>query len=223
MGIESPREPAPSLAWDAASVSLAGGMPPENSIDVAPLFAVAEILVGHTCGVAERLCAEVARITDQRATLHVHPRQPVLRSGTRLAEGARQLPVEFNGWGYGSLLVDPDPSDPAAPALPDAVSRGLACTCGAILYLLDQAALVEVLSQHLPTQLPEHLTPRQREILLLMLQGLSDDEIVAALHITPETLKKHRHQLYGRLGVHRAQDVLLAAHQARLVSYLALE
>jgi DNA-binding CsgD family transcriptional regulator len=104
--------------------------------------------------------------------------------------------------------------------LPEPQAHELASTCGAVLYLLELAALVQVLSQHLPTELPEQLTPRQQEILDLILQGLSDEEIVEALRITPETLKKHRHQIYARLGVHRSHDVLLAAYQAHLGSYL---
>jgi DNA-binding NarL/FixJ family response regulator len=140
----------------------------------------------------------------------------------RLPEGARQLPVEFNGWVYGAVVVHPDPADMAMPGLPEAQARELASACGAILYLLELAALVQVLSQHLPAELPEHLTPRQHEILDLLRQGLSDEEIVEALRIAPETLRKHRHQIYARLGVHRSQDVLLAAHHAHLGSYLTV-
>src|SRR5207245_1330466 len=96
---------------------------------------------------------------------------------------------------YGSVAILPDPTDTARLGLPDALAHELARACGAILYLLEQAALVQVLSQHLPAQLPELLTRRQGEILVLMAQGFDEDEIVETLQIAPETLKKHRHQI----------------------------
>jgi two-component system, NarL family, nitrate/nitrite response regulator NarL len=50
------------------------------------------------------------------------------------------------------------------------------------------------------------LTPRQRQILALLDQGLSNKEIARALRITVPTVKNHVHNLLGRLKVrHRWQ------------------
>jgi DNA-binding CsgD family transcriptional regulator len=196
------------------------------SIDIAALLALAESLAeslgGQTHVIADRLCEKVAVITDERACLEICTAHMLRRLTARLPEGARLVPVEFNGWVYGAVVVRPDPVDKDMPGLPEPQAHELASACGAILYLLELTALVQVLSQHLPTELPERLTPRQHEILDLILQGVSDEEIVEALRIAPETLKKHRHQIYARLGVHRSHDVLLAAYQAHLGSYLTV-
>ena len=221
MAIEHHDEPAQTPGRNPRT------MPPapsaaDESIDIAALFDLAESLAGQMYGVADRLCEEVSAITHGRARLQLRPQQHSGQPSVRVPEGARQLPVGFDGWVYGSVAILPDPTDAARLGLPDPLAHELARTCGAILYLLEQAALVQVLSQHLPAQLPELLTRRQGEILVLMLQGFGEDEIVETLQIAPETLKKHRHQIYARLGVHHLHDVLLAAHQAQLMSYLTV-
>jgi DNA-binding CsgD family transcriptional regulator len=223
MATEPRDEPAQTPSWNPQMMPPPPGARGDGaSIDIAALLALAESLAGQMHGIADRLCEKVTAITDGRACLQICPAQHVHRASTRLPEGARLVPVEFNGWVYGAVIVRPDPADTAMPGLPEPQAHELASACGAILHLLELAALVQVLSQHLPADLPEHLTPRQQEILDLILQGLSDEEIVEALRIAPETLKKHRHQIYARLGVHRSHDVLLAAYQAHLGSYLTV-
>lgn len=46
------------------------------------------------------------------------------------------------------------------------------------------------------------VTPRQREILALVADGLTNGEIAAALEISPETVRKHLENAYAQLGVH---------------------
>jgi len=56
-----------------------------------------------------------------------------------------------------------------------------------------------------------HLTPREREVLGLLTQGLELDEIANRLVITPKTVAKHIEHILGKLGVHsRVQAVALA-------------
>jgi two-component system, LuxR family, response regulator FixJ len=61
------------------------------------------------------------------------------------------------------------------------------------------------------------LTDRQRELMSLFAQGLSQKEIAAALDLSPRTVEKHRARLNQRLGTHRLSDYvhlnLLAAGQ----------
>jgi len=65
---------------------------------------------------------------------------------------------------------------------------------------------------HLRATVPrDYLTTREREILLLMAQGLSAPEIAARLFISTATVKTHQHHIYERLGVHdRAAAVAVA-------------
>jgi hypothetical protein len=60
-------------------------------------------------------------------------------------------------------------------------------------------------------------------VLVLIARGLSDEAITATLHIAPETLRRHRYDLYQRLGVHTAPDLLLAAYRYGLISSVTPE
>ncbi|WP_346300497.1 helix-turn-helix transcriptional regulator [Halomonas sp. BM-2019] len=45
------------------------------------------------------------------------------------------------------------------------------------------------------------LTPRERQVAALMVQGFTPEEIATRLAITPGTAKNHRKRLYARLGI----------------------
>jgi len=57
------------------------------------------------------------------------------------------------------------------------------------------------------------ITPRDREILDLLLLGRSNNEIALALKISPRTVKMHLYKLYSRAGITestRGKRILLA-------------
>ena len=45
------------------------------------------------------------------------------------------------------------------------------------------------------------LTPREREVLQLISEGMSAPEIGKRIHLSPTTVKTHLHTLYEKLGV----------------------
>lgn len=192
------------------------GEPP----DLASLLAVAERMLGTWDGVGDRFQREVGLLTQQRAVLRLHPAERARIVRSELPADARLHRVEFAGQVYETLAIMPDAHEPSMPAQLDANAQQLARVCGALLCLLEQAALLRVLSQHLAPELLQPLTQRQREVLELIARGLSDDEIVEALHISPGTLRRHRYDMYARLGIHDAHDALLAAYQYGLLSYI---
>jgi PAS domain S-box-containing protein len=56
-----------------------------------------------------------------------------------------------------------------------------------------------------------HLTPRQHEVLHLLADGASTNEIAAQLHISRETVRNHVRALLRGLGVHsRVQAIVVA-------------
>ena len=62
------------------------------------------------------------------------------------------------------------------------------------------------------------LTPRQREVLLLIARGLSNSEIEAELGITRATCRSHITALLARLGARDRAQLVIAAYESGLVS-----
>lgn len=63
---------------------------------------------------------------------------------------------------------------------------------------------------------PLALSPRLRQILALIAQGLSNDQIAADLALSPNTIKFHVRTLYARLGVHnRVEASIVYAQMTR--------
>ena len=62
------------------------------------------------------------------------------------------------------------------------------------------------------------LTPRQREVLLLIAKGLSNSEIEAELGITRATCRSHITALLARLNARDRAQLVIAAYEAGLVS-----
>lgn len=63
----------------------------------------------------------------------------------------------------------------------------------------------------------DHLTPRQREILRLVAQGLTNREIADTLKISVRTVEVHRFNLMRRLRVRNVAQLLRQALLMRLL------
>jgi DNA-binding NarL/FixJ family response regulator len=57
---------------------------------------------------------------------------------------------------------------------------------------------------------PQNLTPRQHDVLKLIVRGLSNKEIARSLNVAEGTVKIHVAPLFGKLGVHRRAAVAIA-------------
>ena len=68
-------------------------------------------------------------------------------------------------------------------------------------YVKRLLAAFDVAPHQEQQALPEALTEREIEVLELMAAGLTNREIAEALFISPETVKKHAGNIYGKLGV----------------------
>jgi DNA-binding NarL/FixJ family response regulator len=62
------------------------------------------------------------------------------------------------------------------------------------------------------------LTPREREVLLALAEGLSDREIAQRLFVSKDTVHTHMVNLLGKLGVDSRMQALLFAVKAGLVT-----
>ena len=57
----------------------------------------------------------------------------------------------------------------------------------------------------------EPLTPRELEILALLAQRMTAKEIAQKLVVSDQTVKRHRVNIYQKLGVHTRRDAIAAA------------
>ncbi len=64
----------------------------------------------------------------------------------------------------------------------------------------------------------EPLTEREREVLTMVGRGASNDELAAALYISPHTAKTHVKRLMTKLDVHDRAQLVIAAYETGLVT-----
>ncbi len=77
----------------------------------------------------------------------------------------------------------------------------------------------QVLIHRATHQSPGHdLSPREREVLALMVQGLSNPDIADRLVVGRSTIKFHVSSILGKLGVQSRTEAVAMAVQHRLVS-----
>ena len=64
---------------------------------------------------------------------------------------------------------------------------------------------------------PDHLTPREKEILLMITQAMSNELIADKLFISVQTVRNHIKNIYDKLQVHSRTQVVIKAFKDRLV------
>ncbi|GAA1615041.1 response regulator transcription factor [Actinoplanes couchii] len=86
-----------------------------------------------------------------------------------------------------------------------------------------QALITQFLDQPAPpapgtaAALLDQLTGREREILALVAQGLSNDEIAERLYVSPLTAKTHVNRAMTKLGARDRAQLVMVAYQSGLV------
>jgi two-component system, LuxR family, response regulator FixJ len=109
-----------------------------------------------------------------------------------IVSGQRDVPTAVNAIKGGALDFIEKPFDAAA-----VVAR----VREAINAWARRALLPEV-------QGAEHLTPREREVLLLVTSGASNKEAGRTLSISPRTVEVHRARIMDKLGAKNAADLV---------------
>jgi DNA-binding NarL/FixJ family response regulator len=122
---------------------------------------------------------------------------------------AKVVALAGDGWGViacaeagvsGFVTCESTVDDMAAAA--SAVARGESACSPTV------AAMV---LRHMGNREPTRLTPREREILALIDDGLSNKEIAADLSIGVSTVKNHVHNILEKLGARRRSEAVARA------------
>jgi DNA-binding NarL/FixJ family response regulator len=69
---------------------------------------------------------------------------------------------------------------------------------------IDQEVVTQLLARRRADDPLQELTPREREVLELMAQGLSNSAIAQKLVVTDGAVEKHVTNIFGKLGLHTA-------------------
>ncbi|MER6942663.1 response regulator transcription factor [Nonomuraea sp. NPDC000554] len=80
--------------------------------------------------------------------------------------------------------------------------------------------MLDRFAAHLPTEelaATDELTPREREVLLMVARGLSNLEIAARLEVAEATVKTHLGRVLAKLGLRDRAQVVVYAYEAGLV------
>ena len=63
----------------------------------------------------------------------------------------------------------------------------------------------------------QRLTPREREVLVLVAQGYTNQEIADILYISPKTVDVHRTRMMNKLDLHNVAEIVRFAVRRRLI------
>ena len=63
----------------------------------------------------------------------------------------------------------------------------------------------------------EHLTDREREVLILVAEGHTNQQIAQMLHVSPKTVNAHRTSLMSKLDLHDRTEVVKYALRKQLI------
>jgi LuxR family maltose regulon positive regulatory protein len=121
--------------------------------------------------------------------------------------------------GYIRMFVDE--GDPMIRLLRQAASRGIAASyVGKLLLACGSSPKLKVAGPAVRPSSPqsmglvEPLSDRELEVLRLVAEGLTNQEVAQKLVVAVDTVKKHLNNIYGKLGAHnrtqaaaRAQDL----------------
>lgn len=123
-------------------------------------------------------------------------------AGTLMFQGEHET---FAGWD--------SPSDSAKPDLPETNSNSIVEEVLPVVEQqnAEQTVMDQVIEEVFPLDrfaLPYNLTPREKQILRLLLEGRNNPYIRENLNVSNNTLKTHLRNVYRKLSIKDRQELL---------------
>ena len=174
-----------------------------------PDVAVMDLGMPHLDGVAATRQLTSDDFTgDPRRTIKV-----IILTG--LGSAPQDVCAALRAGASGYLLKDAAPNELVTAI--DSVAAGLAylapnVTPGVIADLVSRPMTGRPVIGGL-----DRITPREREILVHMAQGLSNDEIAATFYLSVATVKTHVCRIIHKLGVRDRTQAVVVAYQSGLI------
>lgn len=137
--------------------------------------------------------------------------------GTELVKELRR-----RGWEMPVVLMTAAPREGLNEDAREAGIQGTVVKSADVDVLLATLRLVAagesaMHAPHPPAQRRVQLSPREREILMFVAEGLSNNEMAVRLGISSETVKTMLYRAFEKLGVHRRSEAVAEAHRRGLL------
>jgi DNA-binding CsgD family transcriptional regulator len=113
----------------------------------------------------------------------------------------------------GVTVDNSPPSEPTADADADDVAAEETVTVPPLIHVSGMLVDSVPLAYELPMRVSQLLTRREREVVVLAVQGFTARQIGAQLFIGERTVETHLANAYGKLGIHSRAE--LGAHMAQ--------
>jgi two-component system, NarL family, nitrate/nitrite response regulator NarL len=168
--------------------------------------------VGEAAMLAESASVEVA-LVDVLTTPRPAELAPLRIAAPKMrlvVLGVREVEDEVLAWAEGGVsgyVTHDSELEAVVEAVRRAARRELVCSPRIACALLERLGLLSDRVASQPVVDGTGLTPRERQVAVLIAEGLSNKEISRRLGVSFATTKNHVHNALGKLGVERRGDV----------------
>ena len=121
--------------------------------------------------------------------------------------------------GYQRIFVDE--GEPMARLLYQALSRGIAPAYASQLLdvIVKESEMIRPADMAKSSDLIEPLSERELEVLRLIAEGLTNQEVASRLYISLSTVKGHAANIFGKLGVNNRTQAVARARSLGLLVF----
>jgi DNA-binding NarL/FixJ family response regulator len=139
-----------------------------------------------------------------QAMRSVHAECPSVRFIILTQHMDAMLACEAIRMGASGYVLKTSPADELVSAIHAAVEGRLFVSP----LLANEVMAAQAAAQQSPQRRGKHLTPRQWQVLRLVVEGLTMKEVAASLDISPRTVEMHKYEIMHVLGVRTAAELI---------------